>query len=383
MLVEELHWSEKTGWRSRRGSVGGRADLVLYFGALAALSDGRRFAELHTAYPDAHIVGGSASATVMCKTLYKQDVVAVAVRFDDTRIAVVQQTQIDYENSRSCGEMLGRGLAASDLAAVFVIADGLRVNGSMLTAGLKDALGDACPISGGMASDSCRYEQALAGADMPPAAGVAIAIGFYGPRLRVSHGSRCGWDAFGPRRRITRSHGNTLLELDGKPAFELYQRYFGDELADGLSAGVLFPLLLSHPDRPGRAFVRAALGLDQSREAMKLAGNVPEGWMARLMRGSLDRLALAAAQAARDATDGLRGDVTGDRLALIVSCTGRMMLMGQRTIEEVDYAFQEIDASCRCLGFYSYGEIAPTVAPEHAELHNQTMTVTGLAEMAA
>jgi hypothetical protein len=94
-------------------------------------------------------------------------------------------------------------------------------------------------------------------------------------------------------------------------------------------------------------------------------------------------LALAAAQAARNARDRMADTVAGDRLALMVSCTGRMLLMGQRTVEEVDLAAQEIGSGFHCLGFYSFGEIAPTVAPAHAELHNQTMTITGLAEVAA
>jgi hypothetical protein len=278
---------------------------------------------------------------------------------------------------------LAAELRTPDLAGVFVLADGMGINGSLLVAGLKDGLGATCPISGGMAGDSCEYKEALVGADAAPASQVVTAIGFYGEHVRLSYGNACGWDAFGPRRRVTRSAGNVLYELDGKPAFELYERYLGDEVVNGIPAGVLFPLLMSHPDKPARNFVRAALGLDQTTAAMTLAGNVPEGWMARLMRGSLDRLALAAAQAARDARDGLPEVVDGDRLALMVSCTGRMMLMGQRTIDEVEFVGQEINSDFQCLGFYSYGEIAPTDAPAHAELHNQTMTITGLAEVAA
>ena len=34
---------------------------------------------------------------------------------------------------------------------------------------------------------------------------------------QLGYGSRGGWEGFGPRRRITRSEGNTLLELDGQP----------------------------------------------------------------------------------------------------------------------------------------------------------------------
>jgi hypothetical protein len=383
MLVEASRWSERSGWKREGGTVDGKADLVLYFGDRDVLRDGRRFADLRAAYPGAHVVGGSTGATILGRSFRQGNIVATALRFARTRIRVAVETITTKPQSRAGGEALARSLAAPDLAAVFVLADGMTVNGSLLTAGLKSVLGDACAISGGMTGDACQYLEAFAGADAAPASNVAVAVGFYGPAIRTSYGRGCGWDAFGPRRRITRSEGNVLYELDGKPAFELYERYLGDEVVNGVPAGVLFPLLLSHPDRPERSFVRAALGLDQSSAAMTLAGNVPEGWMARLMRGSLDRLALAAAQAARDACNGLPAAADGDSLLLVVSCTGRMLLMGQRTVEEVDFATENIPPHVRCLGFYSYGEIAPTAAPEHAELHNQTMTITGLAEVAA
>ncbi|MDQ2082404.1 FIST N-terminal domain-containing protein [Xanthobacteraceae bacterium Astr-EGSB] len=383
MLIEASHWSAHTGWRGETGGVGEKADLVLYFGDRDILRDGEVFEALRSTYPGAHVVGGSTGATILGRELGHHDAVAVALRFTRTGVRVATAQVATKSSSHAGGEALARSLVAPDLAAVFVLADGMSVNGSLLTAGLKNVLGDACPISGGMTGDAGEYTQALVGADAGPKSNVAAAIGFYGSSVRISYGRGCGWDAFGPRRRITRSDGNVLYELDGKPAFELYERYLGDEVVDGVPAGVLFPLLLSHPDRPERSFVRAALGLDQSAAAMTLAGNVPEGWMARLMRGSLDRLSLAAAAAAREARDGLPAAVDGDRLAIIVSCTGRMLLMGQRTIEEVDAAAQEIPADVHCVGFYSYGEIAPTAAPEHAELHNQTMTITGLAEVAA
>jgi hypothetical protein len=383
MRIEELHWCARTGWTSQADTFAGDADLVLYFGARDVLRDGSRFDELRRAYPTARLIGGSASATILGRTLYRHDIVATAIKFAHTRIAVASRTGVTKDASRACGSSLAAELGAPDLAGVFVIADGLNVNGSLLVAGLKDGLGSDIPISGGMAGDSAEYKLALVGADAAPASQAALAIGFYGNQIRLSHGSACGWDAFGPRRRVTRASGNVLYELDGKPAFELYERYLGNEVVNGIPAGVLFPLQMSHPDKPERNFVRAALGLEQTTAAMTLAGNVPEGWMARLMRGSLDRLAMAAAQAARDARDRLAEPVSGDRLALMVSCTGRMLLMGQRTIEEIDFAAQEFGSDFHCVGFYSFGEIAPTVAPAHAELHNQTMTITGLAETAA
>ncbi|MCA9467533.1 MAG: hypothetical protein KC643_19090, partial [Nitrospira sp.] len=63
--------------------------------------------------------------------------------------------------------------------------------------------------------------------DHTPQEGLISAVGLYGDRVRLGHGSKGGWDFFGIERRVTKSHGNVLLELDGKPALELYKRYLG------------------------------------------------------------------------------------------------------------------------------------------------------------
>jgi hypothetical protein len=71
-----------------------------------------------------------------------------------------------------------------------------------------------------------------------------------------------------------------------------------------------------------------------------------------------------------------------ERLSILVSCIGRRLLMGQRTIEEVEAAGAELGRDTLRLGFYSYGEISPHAQSGDCELHNQTMTVTTLAEVA-
>ena len=56
--------------------------------------------------------------------------------------------------------------------------------------------------------------------------------------------------------------------------------------------------------------------------------------------------------------------------------------MGQRTAEEVEMASAELGSRLTQLGFYSYGEISPHAVTGTCELHNQTMTVTAIAEAA-
>jgi hypothetical protein len=211
---------------------------------------------------------------------------------------------------------------------------------------------------------------------------MVAAIGFYGTALRIGHGGAGGWDQFGPRRRVTRSTGNVLFELDGEPALDLYERYLGDDAAGLPSTALLFPLRVYDPEHPDHAIVRTILAVDHAARSMTFAGDVPQGWVAQLMRGNFDRLAAGAAQAAREAQNDL-ADRTGDELAIFVSCIGRRLLMGQSIVDEVEAASAALGTGVKHIGFYSYGEISPHNPSGICQLHNQTMTITTLYEAAA
>jgi hypothetical protein len=103
--------------------------------------------------------------------------------------------------------------------------------------------------------------------------------------------------------------------------------------------------------------------------------------MAQLMRGNFERLAAGSAEAARQAYADIR-EAEGESVALLVSCIGRRLLMGQRIADEVEAAGLELDTGISRLGFYSYGEISPHAVSGRCELHNQTMTITTLREAA-
>jgi hypothetical protein len=263
------------------------------------------------------------------------------------------------------------------------LSDGLNVNGSELVAGVTGVIGPKIPLTGGLAGDGAKFEETLVGADGAPKRGQVAAVGFYGPSIRIGHGSAGGWDEFGPRRRITRSTGNVLYELDGRPALDLYERYLGEEDARGLpGTALLFPLLIRDPVQPDQDVVRTVLAIDRAARSMTFAGDIPDGWVAQLMRGNFDRLAAGAAVAARQARSGLGSDRDQNGLAVLVSCIGRRLLMGQRIVDEVEAAGAELGAKSPRLGFYSYGEISPHGAAGVCQLHNQTMTVTAFTEAA-
>ena len=380
MHTHQLSWTTAAGWHGV-GKKCGAADLVLFFGTRQALASGSRYRELRRMFPHARILGCSTGGQICNGDVTDEEIAAVALRFDATRVRLACEPASGPEHSRATGEAIGRTLAAADLAGIFVLSDGLNVNGSELVAGITGMVGDNVPLTGGLAGDGGQFQKTLVGADCAPRNRTVGAVGFYGSAIRIGHGSAGGWDEFGPRRRITRSRGNVLFELDGKPALDLYARYLGDEDVKGLpGTALLFPLRIHDPKRPDHDIVRTILAVDHAARSMTFAGDVPEGWLAQLMRGNFDRLAVGAATAARQAAAGIVEGRSGGQVALLVSCIGRRLLMGQRTVDEVEAAGVELGDGVTRLGFYSYGEIAPHSASGVCELHNQTMTVTTLSE---
>jgi len=314
--------------------------------------------------------------------LSDDDLTVLAVGFEHTRLRLATCPLVEAADSRKAGASIGAQLAAPDLAGVFVLSEGLGVNGSALVDGLVDRVGPEAVVSGGLAGDGARFGDTLVTVGGQAASRMVAAVGFYGDRIRISHGSAGGWDEFGPHRVITRAEGNVLYELDGKPALDLYERYLGDEAAGLPASALLYPLKISDPAHPQDEVVRTVLAVDHEARSMTFAGDVPQGWSARLMRGAFERLTDGAAQAADHAVAGLASSGVRPELCLFVSCVGRRLLMGQRTEEEVEAVADALGGDVPMVGFYSYGEIAPQNESKVCGLHNQTVTITLLGEAA-
>jgi hypothetical protein len=314
--------------------------------------------------------------------VHDETLLVTCLQFDKTSVRAASLPVSTSADSRAVGVALGRQLATDGLAAVFVLSDGLIVNGSELIAGLNEAEPESVLITGGLAGDGDRFERTWVLLDRRPTQGVVTSVGFYGSNVVVRHGSRGGWDIFGRERRVTRSDGNVVYELDGQPALQLYKTYLG-ELATGLPAtGLLFPLALlreAGDTGDGEPIVRTLLGIDEAAQSLIFAGNVPEGALARLMRTNLDRLVDGAADAAERARGAEAHGHRGPVLSIAISCVGRRMVLGERIDEELEAVLEQLLPGIVQVGFYSYGELSP-FATGRCDLHNQTMTLTTLSE---
>jgi hypothetical protein len=373
MLIKQLSWVPGQGWDVVIPSDDVEsADFVLYFFGPGLEDLPTRLAELGEKFPKAHMVGCSTGGEIIGEEVFDNSLVASAVSFERTPIHVAK-VEIAGDSSRDVGRRLGAEFPKAELRGLFVLSDGTGINGSDLIRGLQDTLGTGVTITGGLAGDGADFRITYVGANDLPQPGRVAAIGFYGDSVAVGHGSYGGWQPFGPERRITQAVDNVLHQLDNEPALDLYKRYLGEQ-ADGLpGTALLFPLRLTRPD--GGEVVRTVVGTDDATSTMVFAGDVPEGSSAQLMRATFDKLIDGAGEAADQAVV-----AEGTHLAILVSCIGRKLVLGQRVAEEVESVLDVLGTDARTIGFYSYGEISPQARTGACELHNQTMTITTIGE---
>lgn len=378
MQTEQRVW--KDGAWSGKASLA-NAQLVLVFGSREQLSEPRTLEDLQRAYPGAILAGSSTAGEIAGIRVLDDSMVATALRFDSSSL---QAAEVDLDAtaadaSQASGAALAKALPPEGLVHVLVFSDGSHVNGSQLVRGMASVLPKGVEVTGGLAGDGDRFEQTVTVGPSGVAQKRIVAIGLYGAALRVGFGSLGGWDPFGPVRTVTRSRGNVLYELDGRPALPLYKLYLGEHAADLPAAGLLFPLNV-RASTSDRALTRTILGVNEEEQSLTFAGDIPEGAAAQLMKSNFDRLvdgAQGAAQASHEAMQGGEPE-----FALLISCVGRKLVLKQRTEEELEAVQSVLGRATTMAGFYSYGEICPSAPQASCELHNQTMTVTTLREVA-
>jgi hypothetical protein len=378
MKIEQKVWTKKEGWSFGEGpGMGEQTQLVIVFAATEILKEITFFDDLKKMYPKAHLFGCSTSGEISGTKVSDDTLVATAIHFEHTEVMTSQIPLDKTSGSLEAGEMLAKSIKQDGLIHVFVLSDGLNVNGSELVAGLAKNLPKDVTITGGLAGNGDRFEETYVLCDDVPSKNAVAILGLYGNNLKVGYGSMGGWDPFGPERLITKSKDNVLYELDGKSGLEIYKKYLGEH-AGGLPAtGLLFPLSIRTKDGES-GIVRTILSVDEKEQSMTFAGDIPEKAYARFMKANFERLIDGAHEAAKVSFNAI--DKMPPELAILISCVGRKLVLKQRIEEEVETIHDVLGDGTAMTGFYSYGEISPFAPGEACALHNQTMTITTFTE---
>ncbi|MGI9336184.1 MAG: FIST signal transduction protein [Gammaproteobacteria bacterium] len=160
----------------------------------------------------------------------------------------------------------------------------------------------------------------------------------------------------GPRREITGCRQNLLIELDGRPALEVFREDIGEELNRDLSrvGGLIFAALPIAGSDTGDYLVRNLLGLDPGDGVVAIGENVAPGDTVMFCRRDPHSAGEDLRRMLRELASRLDGPPAG---GLYYTCLARGPNLFGPNSEELRLIKQEL-GSFPLAGFFGNGEIS-------------------------
>lgn len=262
---------------------------------------------------------------------------------------------------------------------VLLLTDGQGGNQQDMLRGAYGALGAAIPLVGGCGATTnigstvtapLLYDDRL----LPGRAVIAASIASDNP---FGIGVRHGWERTGETVEVTSSVRHRVLELDNRPALDVYLERLGAPEKCWKDQGAFQRFSLLHPlgiRRPSGDEVRVVAWPDYEERSISSAADVPEDSVAWLMRGDPASLLDATDQACEEAIGGLGGRPPAG--LLVFDCIGRRQAFAVAGGLTDVVRMAEHANGVPLAGFYSHGEIARTKGV--TGFHNQALVVLAL-----
>jgi hypothetical protein len=382
MKNAQARYTSQTGWKNlpeQNEIWNSERTLIFIFSSPCFINDPAPFQLLKNMFPLARIVGCSTAGEIQDANLSDDSVVAHLSYFESSHFKIEYEKITSPIESFRIGQELANRISTdcSDMRGAFIFADGLKTNGTKFIEGVNSVLIQKdIPIGGGLAGDGKNFNNTFLIIDNKILLQHILIIGFFGSDLQIAAAAHGGWDIFGPERTITKSRGNILYEIDGKPALDLYKEYLGTKASELPASGLLFPLHIYPIDNPSKKLIRTILAIDEIEKSLVFAGDIPENYTAQLMCAHIDRVIDGASVATQKAQAKVSQKTDQDpQLVLVVSCVGRRLVLGSSAAEELEAVKADLPIKSSIIGFYSYGEFAPVMDSTTCDLHNQSMTL--------
>jgi len=260
-------------------------------------------------------------------------------------------------------------------------------NGADIVRGALASLGEHFPVVGGASGDDFKFEKTYQHLGDKVYSGAVVGLGWTGD-FKMGIGVKHGWIPVGAPKKVTRSEGSTLHELDGKPAIHIYEEYFGAEEAKALREETLAKLAITYPlgmrvEGSDEMLIRDPLTVD-AKGSITCAAEMPMGSEIQLMVGSRENAVAVAREAAANAIAQLEGATP--KLVVIFNCIARSKLFGEHSGEEISAIQEVLGTGVPLIGFYTYGEQAPlggevrNIEKCNPAFHNETVVICVIGE---
>jgi hypothetical protein len=186
----------------------------------------------------------------------------------------------------------------------------------------------------------------------------------------------------GGERIVTRSKGNVIYEIDGKPATDVFKEYLPeDALAanrDWVRYSISLALSFKAPSymKDEEYVVRGVPQLSLTDESITVQTEVEEGTSIWFSSRDKEKITTGFDRMATQIEEQLAGEKP--ELVFQFECVtrGKMMFREQEKLQLLRQFRQSLDADVPWVGFYTIGEIGPV--DEHNDIHRLASVVLAL-----
>jgi hypothetical protein len=371
---------------------GATPKLAIVFASPSYADVGSATRAVRSVVGDAQIIGGTSGAAVFAADRVAARGVSVVLLAGDGLEVESHTAQLGSASFVETVPAAEKVAQAADLAArsgfhhfaCLVFGPGMIIDGEAFVAAVRKGAGPRAQLAGALTGDDFMMEnpKVFFGDELRDDCVVITGLFTESP---IGISARHGWAAVGPVRTVTRADGIHLLELDGRPALEVWVedavRAGATPPADrkelALYLGNHYPLGLADDSAPRIAIandkrelvIRAPWAIREDG-AVQLSASIPDGTHVRVVHASHEDLLRASAEAASCAVERAGSAVSG---ALVLACAGRLAALGDSFPKEPAGILRTIGAPVG--GACVFGEIAKTVRDVDAFFNTTAVVV--------
>jgi hypothetical protein len=290
-------------------------------------------------------------------------------------------------DSRAVGQGVAQDLLphlSADTIGLFVFPDGLIDYLDDFFAGLEANLPSErfLPLWGGGAGNNLNLEEPTYQYcdDEVVSNGIAYAL--------LSGGAQASWAIshgmvpIGGERKVTRSKGNVIYEIDGKPAVEVLEEYLPEhaliEDHDWMPYAISLALIFEAPSyvKDEEYVVRGVPGVRMADGSISVQSEVTEGTSVWFSSRDKEKISTRFDRMAAQIKEQLGDEKPKFVFQFECATRGKMMFREQEKQEILRRFRQSVDPDVPWAGFYTIGEIGPV--EKHNDRHLYTSVVLAL-----
>lgn len=182
-----------------------------------------------------------------------------------------------------------------------------------------------------------------------------------------------GWEPISEPIKVTQSDHNRLIELNYRPAFEVYREAISEHSATPLCAANFLELATAYPfgirKMGGEVVVRDPIVLTEEG-TLVCVGEIPQSSFVHILHGNTDGLIAAAGLAKQLSSEALAAGAGAGELRIFIDCISRVLFLR----DEFDRELAVVNDETPLIGALTLGEIA-NAGEDFLEFYNKTSVV--------